>query len=192
MWTRQRTLVTGWIAMLGVVCFIGCSAQKATETMHQFSLQDIEGNQQPLADYKGKVVLVVNVASKCGFTPQYEGLQALHEQRAGEGLVVLGVPSNDFGAQEPGTDAEVKTFCSTNFGVTFPMLTKMPVKNGASQSDLYQFLTQKGRNGVLDAEIKWNFNKILVGKDGVPIKHYESKVTPDDPGLAADIQAALG
>ena len=180
-----------WIAVLGLACLIGCTAQEKQMTVYDYSVKDIDGNQTTLAEYKGKPVLIVNVASKCGFTPQYAGLQALYEEYKDKGLVVLGVPSNDFGAQEPGTEADIKTFCSTEFNVTFPMLSKMSVKNGDKQCDLYQYLSQKEKNGVFDAEIQWNFNKILVGKNGVPIKHYESKVTPDDPALLADVQAAL-
>ena len=126
-------------------------------------------------------------------TPQFSvpGLQALHRHYADKGLVVLGVPSNDFGRQEPGTEAQIKQFCTTTYGVSFPMTSKMPVKNGPGQCALYQYLTDKGNNGVLDAEIAWNFNKVLVGKDGVPIRHYDSRVKPEDAGLRKDIEKAL-
>lgn len=160
-------------------------------SIHQFTVKDIDGQPKSLADYAGKVVLVVNVASKCGFTRQYEGLQSLYEKYKDKGLVVLGVPSNDFGKQEPGTEAEIKAFCTTKYSVTFPMLSKMPVKNGPDQSPLYRYLTDKSRNGVLDAQIAWNFNKVLVGKDGKPIRHFASKVEPDDPELIAAVQDAL-
>jgi glutathione peroxidase len=159
--------------------------------LHQFTVKDIDGRSKPLGDYAGKVVLLVNVASKCGFTRQYEGLQGLYEKYKDKGLVVLGVPSNDF-KQEPSSEAEIKAFCSEKYAVTFPMLAKMPVKNGPDQSDLYRYLTDKSRNGVLDAQIAWNFNKVLVGKDGRPIRHFASKVAPDDPKLIEAVEEALG
>lgn len=170
------------------------SSSMSTKTIgiHQFTLRDLEGNPKPLSDFAGQVVLMVNVASKCGFTPQYQGLEALQQSFKGKAFTVLGVPSNDFGAQEPGTPEEIKAFCTTTYGVTFPMLEKVPVKNGPQQCELYQYLTQKSRNGVLDAEIAWNFNKILIGKDGLPVQHYESKVIPGDPSLRSDIESALG
>ncbi|MBL8223464.1 MAG: glutathione peroxidase, partial [Bryobacterales bacterium] len=131
----------------------------AASSVHEFSMKTIDGKQASLADYKGKVVLFVNVASQCGYTPQYAGLQSLYEKYQGKGLVVVGVPANDFGSQEPGSDAEIKTFCSRNYNVTFPMLSKVVVK-GSGKVPLYEYLTQTG------GEVKWNFTKFLVGKDG--------------------------
>ncbi len=160
--------------------------------IHQFTVRDLDGNPTPLSDYADQVVLMVNVASKCGLTPQYKGLEALQQSLKGKAFTVLGVPSNDFGGQEPGTPEEIKTFCTATYGVTFPMLEKLSVKNGPQQCELYQYLTQKSRNGVLDAEIAWNFTKILIGKDGLPIRDYESLVTPGNPALRADIERALG
>lgn len=159
--------------------------------IHAFKMTDLDGQTRDLSEYKGKVVLVVNVASKCGFTKQYTGLEKLYEDYQGKGLVVLGVPSNDFGGQEPGTEAEIKEFCTSKYSVTFPMLAKVSVKNGPEQTALYQYLSSKDRNGVLDAKVAWNFNKFLVGKDGKVIKHYESKIAPEDDGLKADIEQAL-
>ena len=163
----------------------------ANTGLHTFKMKDIDGKERDLSEFKGKAVLVVNVASKCGYTPQYAGLEALYESYKDKGLVVLGVPSNDFGGQEPGTSDEIKQFCSSKYNVTFPMLEKVPVKNGAEQNALYQYLSDKSKNGVLDAKVSWNFNKFLVGKDGKVIKHYDSKVKPDDAGLKADIDRAL-
>jgi glutathione peroxidase len=160
--------------------------------IHQFTVKDIDGRDRLLAEYRGKVLLVVNVASKCGFTPQYEGLQKLYEKYKDGGLVVLGVPSNDFAGQEPGTEAQIKTFCSTKYGVTFPMLAKVSVKNGPDQCDLYNYLAHKSRNGVLDAQISWNFSKFLIGRDGRVIGYFPSKVKPDDQKLVDAIEAALG
>ena len=131
------------------------------------------------------------MASRCGYTKQYTGLQQLYEDYKDKGLVVLGVPSNDFGKQEPGTSAEIKTFCSTKFNVTFPLLAKVPVKNGATQCDLYRYLSDEALNGRLSAKVAWNFNKFLIDKNGKPIKHYPSKVKPEDTGLRSDIEAAI-
>jgi glutathione peroxidase len=160
-------------------------------SVHAFTMTDIDGKKKSLADYDGKVVLMVNVASRCGYTPQYTGLQKLYEDYKDKGVVVLGVPSNDFGKQEPGTSTDIKQFCSTKYSVTFPLLAKVPVKNGPTQCDLYRYLCDKEQNGRLDAQVSWNFNKFLIGKDGKPIKHYPSKVAPEDKDLRADIEAAL-
>lgn len=168
------------------------AAETPERGIHGLSVTDIDGKPLALSRYRGKAVLFVNVASECGYTPQYAGLQKLYSKYREKGFVLVGVPSNDFGRQEPGTEAEIKQFCSSKFGVTFPMLSKVSVKNGREQCELYEYLTSKSKNGALDAKISWNFNKILVGKDGVPIRHYPSKVTPLDEGLGGDIEAALG
>jgi glutathione peroxidase len=156
-------------------------------SFHDFTMKTIDGEQRSLDEHKGKVLLVVNVASACGYTPQYEGMEKLHERLKDRGFAVLGFPSNDFGAQEPGTEEQIKSFCTTNFGVTFPMYAKIPVK-GASKHPLYAFLTQ----GPPAGEVSWNFEKFLVGKDGQVIGRYKSSVTPEDPKLAEDIERALG
>ncbi len=153
-------------------------------SLYDLSVHTLEGKPQPLAEYKGKVALVVNVASACGYTPQYAGLEALYEAYKGRGLVVLGFPSNDFGAQEPGTAQEIRDFCSTKFHVTFPMLEKVATK-GASQSPVYALLAAK------DGGPKWNFHKYLVGKDGQVLAGFSSKVAPDSAELRAAIDAAL-
>ncbi len=167
------------------------AGEKKMQSVHEFVMKDIDGQDKPLKEYRGKVVLMVNVASKCGYTPQYTGLQELYTKFKDKGLVVLGVPSNDFGKQEPGSEKEIKEFCSTKFHVTFPMLAKVSVKNGPEQCSLYQYLTSKAKNGVLDATVGWNFNKFLIGKDGKPIKYYDSKVKPESEQLAKDIEGAL-
>ncbi len=164
----------------------------AAAGVHGFTVKDIDGKDRCLSECRGKVVLMVNVASKCGYTKQYAGLQKLYDDLKGKGLVVVGVPSNDFRNQEPGTEAQIKQFCSSKYNVTFPMLAKVCVKNGEKQCPLYQYLSTKSKNGRLEAKVSWNFNKFLIGKDGLPIKHYESKVKPDDAGLRADILAAIG
>ncbi len=147
-------------------------------------LKDIDGKDTSLKAYAGKVVLVVNVASQCGYTPQYEGLEALYKKFKDRGLVVLGFPCNDFGAQEPGTESEIKQFCSSRFNVTFPMFSKLHVK-GPEQHPLYAALTEGG------APVKWNFGKFLLGKDGKVLARYDSGTEPDDAKLVAAIEAAL-
>ena len=153
--------------------------------MHEFTLNSIEGKPAPLSAYQGKVVLIVNVASRCGFTPQYAGLEALYEKYKDRGFVILGFPANNFGGQEPGTNEEIKTFCSTKYNVTFPMYSKISVK-GDDKAPLYQFLTD-----ATGSEIQWNFTKLLEDKSGKVVARFESKVTPDSPDVAAAIEKAL-
>jgi glutathione peroxidase len=146
-------------------------------TVYDFSAKAIDGKETPLAAFKGKVLLIVNVASECGFTPQYAGLEALQKKYGGKGFAVLGFPSNQFGAQEPGTEAEIATFCTTNYGVTFPMFAKVDVK-GASAHPLFKHLTAS-KAGVLGTEaIKWNFTKFLVDREGKVVGRYGSATTP--------------
>ena len=157
-------------------------------TVYDFSAATINGKPKKLADFKGKVLLVVNTASQCGLTPQYKGLEALYKKYKGKGLVVLGFPSNQFGAQEPGPESEIAEFCEMNYGVTFPMFAKIDV-NGDTAHPLYQHL-KSAAPGVLGSEsIKWNFTKFLVGKDGAVIKRFAPNVEPAD--LAAEIEQAL-
>jgi len=156
----------------------------AASSIHDFEMKSINGETVSMADYDGKVLLVVNVASRCGFTPQYEGLQALHKKYQDKGLVVMGFPANNFGAQEPGTDAEIKTFCSRTYGVDFPMFSKISVK-GADKHPLYQFLTAGGE------EVPWNFTKFLIGKDGKVIRRFAPDVEPLAGELTGAIDQAL-
>ncbi|WP_438004975.1 glutathione peroxidase [Sorangium sp. So ce321] len=165
----------------------GAAQEGKAMSLHDFTVKTIDGQDRSLGDYRGKVLLVVNTASECGYTPQYAGLEALHDRLEDRGFSVLGFPSNDFGAQEPGTDAEIASFCSTKYGVSFPMFSKIPVKGG-SKHPLYAFLTQSAPAG----EVKWNFTKFLIGKDGSVIARFESSVTPDDPKLTQAIDKALG
>ena len=155
--------------------------------LHELTLNTLDGKPQSLAAYKGKVVLAVNVASECGYTPQYAGLQKLYQAQKDRGLVVIvprGLPCNQFGGQEPGSAAQIGAFCQKNYGVTFPLFEKLEVK-GAHQAPLYQFLTAK------HGEPAWNFHKYLVGKDGQVIAAFSSKVAPDSPEFLAAIEAAL-
>ncbi len=160
------------------------AASAAAGTFHSFTSKRLDGKVESLSAYKGKVALVVNTASQCGFTPQYEGLQKLHEELSPKGFVVLGFPSNDFGAQEPGTSQEIATFCSTKFKVTFPMFEKVVTK-GADVSPIYGFLA-KGFGAP-----EWNFHKYVVGKDGLVKKAFPSKVKPESEELRKAIDEAL-
>ena len=155
-----------------------------------FTVKDIDGHDVNLADYQGKVVLIVNVASKCGFTPQYAGLEKLYESKKADGLVILGFPANNFNGQEPGTDLEIKQFCTGKYDVTFPMFAKVSVK-GDDKAPLWQVLTDPARGGPAAAEPGWNFNKYLVGRDGKLIAHFPSKVKPSDAELVTAVDAAL-
>jgi glutathione peroxidase len=157
-------------------------------SVYDFSARDIEGTQQPLAEYRGKVLLFVNVASECGFTPQYAGLEALHRKYAARGFAVLGFPCNQFGAQEPGTEGEIRQFCAERFGVTFPLFAKIDV-NGPQMHPVYAYL-KAAEPGLLGSPgIKRNFTKFLVGKDGKPVRRYAPTTKPD--AIEADIETLL-
>lgn len=149
------------------------------QTVYDFSAETLTGEQRPLRQYKGKVLLIVNTASRCGFTPQYHGLQELYEKYKSEGLVVLGFPCNQFGNQEPGNADEIAQFCQTNFGVSFPMFAKISV-NGANTHPLFAFLKKSKRGFLGSKAIKWNFTKFLVNRQGVPVARYGSKKKPEE------------
>ena len=161
------------------------SSAFAASSAHEFTLPSIDGAAAPLSAYKGKVALLVNVASRCGYTPQYEGLQALYEKYKGKGFVILGFPANNFGAQEPGSNAEIKAFCNSKYSVTFPMYGKVSVK-GADQTPLYKFLAD-----ATGGDIKWNFTKILIDGDGKVLGRFEPGVEPGSPEIAAAVEKAL-
>jgi len=170
--------------------FCAATLVAAEKTVHDFTLNSIDGQPAPLAAYKGKVVLLVNVASKCGFTPQYSALESTYEKYKDRGFVIVGIPANNFGAQEPGSNQEIKTFCSSKYHVTFPMMAKVSVK-GDDITPLYQFLTDKSSNPQSGGEIKWNFTKFLIGPDGRVITRFEPEITPDSPQLTSAIEEAL-
>ena len=160
----------------------------APASAYDFEATSIAGQPVALADYRGKVLLIVNTASACGFTPQYEGLQKLHDEYAERGLVVLGFPCNQFGSQDPGSNEEIASFCQLNYGVSFPVMAKIDV-NGADASPLYRWLAAEAPGLLGSKAIKWNFTKFLVGRDGQVIRRYAPQEAPAN--LAGDIEAAL-
>jgi glutathione peroxidase len=157
-------------------------------SLHDIQVKDIDGKDSSLKAYQGKVLLIVNVASRCGFTPQYKNLEAVYEKYKDKGFAVLGFPCNQFGGQEPGTNEEIKQFCSSKYSVSFPLFDKIEV-NGPGRHPLYFALA--GKDSPFPGDIKWNFNKFLIGKDGKILKRFDSRVTPDSPEVTAAIEAAL-
>ena len=178
-----RILITACCSLLMAASLLADDAK-----IYTIPLKDIDGQETTLKTYAGQPLLIVNVASKCGFTPQYAGLEAVWRKYKDRGLQVLGFPCNDFGAQEPGTTAEIKAFCSAKFDVTFPLFDKLHVK-GDEQHALYAALT--GPDSPAPGPVKWNFGKFLIGRDGKIIARYDSKVTPDSAELTQAIEAAL-
>jgi glutathione peroxidase len=168
-----------------ILTALAAFAFAAASTVYDFTLNGINGKPAPLAAYKGKVLLLVNVASKCGYTPQYTGLESLYRKYKDKGLVVVGFPANNFGGQEPGTDEEIKEFCTRKYDVSFPMYSKISVK-GDDAAPLYKFLQEKAGN------VNWNFNKFLIDKNGNVVKRFDSKVAPESPELIAAIENTLG
>ncbi|MFM2224685.1 MAG: hypothetical protein RJA07_887 [Bacteroidota bacterium] len=160
------------------------------KSVYDFTMKDIDGNPVSLSKYKGSVIVFINVASQCGYTPQYETIEKFYERYKTKGVVVLGFPANNFMGQEPGTDAEIKTFCTSKYNVTFPMFSKISVK-GDDMNPLYQFLTKKELNGVTDNSVKWNFHKIIVDKTGKVVTEYGSKTKVTDDGFLKAIDALL-
>lgn len=160
------------------------------KTVHDFKLEDIQGKEVELSKFKGKVVLLVNVASECGYTSQYKGLQELFEKHGKDGLVVVGVPSNEFGKQEPGSNAQILKFCETNYKVTFPMMAKVVIK-GQGQIPLYKFLTDKETNPKFPGQIGWNFEKFLIGKNGEVVGRFKSGTEPMSEELVGLIKKEL-
>ena len=160
------------------------------KSIYDFTLNSIDGQPISLKSYKGKVVLLVNVASKCGYTPQYKGLEALYEKYKDKGFVIVGVPANNFMRQEPGTNEEIKTFCSRKYNVTFPMMSKVSVL-GDDKTPLYRYLTDKDSDPKFAGDIKWNFTKFLFDRNGNPVARFEPAVTPDSAEVQAAIESTL-
>ena len=165
--------------------FLAATMMLAANSVHDFTLNSIDGEAVPLGDYNGKVLLMVNVASRCGFTPQYKGLEALYRKYKDDGLVVMGFPANNFGSQEPGTDKEIKAFCSRKFDVSFPMFSKISVKGG-DMAPLYQHLTS-----TAGGDVQWNFTKFLVDGQGNVIGRFAPDVEPESTKLTGAVEAAL-
>jgi len=182
--TRFAVLAAALVFLVGRM---SDAAQRNPMSAHDFEFQSIDGAPLPMAGFRGKAVLLVNTASQCGYTPQYEGLQALWETYRARGLVVLGVPSNDFGAQEPGTSAEIKDFCETSFSVDFPLTEKQAVIGGKAHP-LYKWLAQELGEGAMP---RWNFHKFLIGPDGQPAAVFPTAVAPNAPQVIKAIEAAL-
>lgn len=169
--------------------FILCSMlfSQTTSSIHQFKVNDIAGAEFDFSTLKGKKVMVVNVASECGFTPQYKDLQALYEKYKDKNFIIIAFPCNDFGGQEPGTSGEIKSFCEKNYGVTFPVMEKVSIK-GEKPAPVYQWLTAKEKNGVEDSNVKWNFNKYLIDENGRYVKHFGSMKKPMDDEIITWIE----
>ena len=182
-----RLMNPATIAMLAAVT-LGSALFAGDAKLQTIPLKDIDGKETSLKAFAGKVVLAVNVASQCGNTPQYAGLQSLSEKQNDKGLVVVGIPCNDFGAQEPGTNEAIKAFCSSNYQVTFPMMDKLHVK-GPEQHPLYKELT--GPGAAFPGNVRWNFGKFLIGRDGSVVARFEPDVEPDDAKLVKAIEDAL-
>lgn len=175
--------------MLVLFCFIQCHAQKKEDmkTIYDYKVEDINGEEFDFADLKGKKILIVNTASKCGFTPQFEGLEKLYQKYKDQNFIIVGFPSNDFGQQDPGTNEEIAEFCRINYGVSFPMMSKISVK-GENMAPIYQFLTQKELNGEKNSSVKWNFQKYLINEDGTLHDYFYSITNPESKKITKWIE----
>lgn len=170
------------IFFAGLLMMLVVGAMAQTKTLYDFKATTLDGQPFDLSSLKGKKVLVVNTASKCGFTPQYASLQKLYETYKDRNFVIIGFPANNFASQEPGTNAEIKEFCTKNYGVTFPMMSKISVK-GADIDPLYKWLTQKSQNGVTDADVQWNFQKFMIDEQGKLVGFVTPKELPNSPAI---------
>ncbi len=182
-----------FIGIIGAAVYFSSSAPTVsakTKSVLDFKMKDIDGKEVALKKYKGDVLLIVNTASKCGYTPQYEGLEAIYEKYKSQGFDVLGFPANNFGGQEPGTETEIKEFCESKYKVTFPMFAKISVK-GDDQHPLYNFLTAKETNPQFAGDISWNFNKFLVNRKGEVVARFTSKDTPESTAVTSAIEKYL-
>ena len=173
--------------LISVILILMMGTGYAQTSFYDFTVKDITGNDYPLSQLKGKKVLVVNTASKCGFTPQYDGLQELFEKYGDENFMIIGFPANNFAKQEPGSNEEIANFCRLNYGVTFPMMSKISVK-GDDQHPLYRWLTSKAENGVEDSKVSWNFQKYMIDEEGQLVGHFAPTVKPDNKKLVRWIE----
>src|SRR5271165_6677549 len=191
--TQSATQLTkggGLFRFLGILLLCAPMLAASDRAIYDFTLTSIDGQPAPLSVYKGKVVMLVNVASRCGYTPQYSALESIYEKYKDRGFVIIGVPANNFGGQEPGTNQEIKTFCTRKYDVKFPMMAKQSVK-GADVTPLYRFLTESKKKPPVGGEIQWNFTKFLFNRDGRPVARFEPEVTPDSKDVTAAIEKAL-
>lgn len=182
----RKTILS--LALLFAASFLVAADAKS---IYDFTMNSIDGQPVSLKSYKGKVVLLVNVASKCGYTPQYASLEKLYEKYKDKGFVIVGVPANNFAQQEPGTNEEIKTFCSRKYNVSFPMMSKVSVL-GEDKTPLYRYLTDTQTDPKFGGDIKWNFTKFLFDRKGNPVARFEPAVTPDSPEVQAAVESALG
>ena len=182
----KKILLFTVISLLALASFI-----PAGKTIYDFTVKDIDGNEYSLSKLRGMKVMIVNTASECGYTPQYKELESLYEKYKGKNFVIIGFPANNFGGQEPGSETEIKSFCTKNYGVTFPMMSKISVK-GTDMAPVYKWLTAKIENGVSDADVKWNFNKFLIDEKGNWIAWKPSKVTPMSDEITSWIESKPG
>jgi glutathione peroxidase len=187
LFTVRAYLICG--ALLIMAGLIMAGSLFAASGIYSFTLNSIDGKPAPLADYKGKVILMVNVASQCGYTPQYSALETIYEKYKDQGFVILGFPANNFGAQEPGTNEEIKAFCTRKYSVSFPIYSKISVKE-PDQSPLYTYLTKDTGPGI-QGDIKWNFTKFLVDRKGNVVQRFEPAVTPDSKEMVSAIEKQL-
>ena len=181
-----KTITLPILLLMGMTFYHNCKSNyvetnvanvnDSTKNIYQFKVKSLDGGTIDFSSFAGKKILIVNTASECGYTPQYQELEELYKQQQGK-LVIVGFPANDFGGQEPGTDSEIKAFCQKNYGVTFPMAAKVDIK-GDDMIPLYRWLTKKDQNSVMDAEVKWNFNKFLIDEKGRLVAYYPSSVSP--------------
>jgi glutathione peroxidase len=189
----KRNLILSFFALIAVSgfgFFHESSVSAKTPPLYKFKMKDIDGKDVKLKKYKGDVLLIVNTASKCGYTPQYESLQAIYDKYKAQGFEILGFPANNFGGQEPGTESEIKEFCTTKYKVTFPMFAKISVK-GDDQHELYKYLTSKETNPAFAGDITWNFNKFLVDRKGNVVARFTSKDKPDSETVTSAIEKYL-
>lgn len=185
--SKDGTLSENGRAANGEYSTIGTKTEK-NMTLHDFKVTDINGKEFDMASLKGKKVLIVNVASECGYTPQYEQLEAIYKKYGGAKFEIIGFPANNFGGQEPGADSTIASFCQKNYGVTFKMMSKISAV-GDDQHEIYQWLTQKTKNGISDAEVKWNFHKFLIDENGNWVKSVGTRVRPDDAEIVGWIES---
>ncbi len=184
------SVVSGVLLAALITVPAGTRAGAAAKSVYDFTMKSIDGKPIPLSTYRGKVLLIVNVASRCGYTPQYKDLEALYRKYADRGFTILGFPANNFRGQEPGTNAEIKEFCTATYGVTFPMFSKISVK-GDDEDPFYRYLTSSEANPSTGGDVLWNFQKYLVGRDGKVLAKFLSKVTPMSPEVTSAIESAL-